>query len=350
MYKFFKISFINLIILSFLVGVIEIFFGYWFDEYNFGPEMRGKRIQKVLFKDGEKDIYFYKDFYGFRTEIDNIGQVYDASKIKIIFTGGSTSEEMFLNYEDTIVGNLNKNFQKDSLNYKIYNAAVSGKSSTGHVNEFHKWFDKIPNFKPEIMIYYLGLNDREIIDKKRWHDYHEELDFLDNIIFNISQKSIFWEKSAYIKNKYFFVQKLTGEYFTKDKVILNKIAKNEFISYDNAKKIYTNLKEEEEKILSNYNENLKKIKKNLEMRQITPIFVTQITNDINGDRILFFLNEELKKFCKRNNYFIIKLDEKIDKPLKDSFVDLAHTNKTGSKQISKIIYPLIKEFLVKELN
>tara|TARA_Y100001958_G_C21179131_1_gene509363 strand:- start:182 stop:1234 length:1053 start_codon:yes stop_codon:yes gene_type:complete len=350
MYKFFKISFINLIIFSFLVVVAEIFFGYWFDEYNFGPEMRGKRMQKVLFKDGEENIYFYKDFYGFRTEIDDIDQNYDASKIKIIFTGGSTSEEMFLNYEDTIVGNLNKNFQNDGLSYKIYNAAVSGKSSIGHVNEFHKWFDKIPKFKPVIIIYYLGLNDREIIDKKRWHDYHEELSLFDNIIFNISQKSIVWEKLAYIKNKYFFVQKLTNEYFTKDKNILDKIAKNEFISYDEAKKIYKDLKEDEKEILSNYSENLEKIKNNLEMRQITPIFVTQITNDVNGDRILFFLNEELKKFCDRNSYFIIKLDEKIDKPLKDSFIDLAHTNKTGSKQISKIIYPLIKEFLVKELN
>ena len=112
MYKFFKISFINLIIFSFLVVVAEIFFGYWFDEYNFGPEMRGKRMQKVLFKDGEENIYFYKDFYGFRTEIDDIDQNYDASKIKIIFTGGSTSEEMFLNYEDTIVGNLNKNWKR----------------------------------------------------------------------------------------------------------------------------------------------------------------------------------------------------------------------------------------------
>ena len=52
-------------------------------EYNFGPQLRGKRVQKIVFNyDNEKTTYL-RDFYGFR-ENNNIYEKYDASKIKII--------------------------------------------------------------------------------------------------------------------------------------------------------------------------------------------------------------------------------------------------------------------------
>ena len=138
------------IILSILVIIIEFSFGYCLDEYNFGPDMRGKRIQKIIFKtnldyiDDKESVIFYKDFYGFRSSKENIYEKYDASKIEVVFNGGSTSEEMFLNYDYTIVGNLNKFLQKDNIDIKIYNAAVSGKSLVGNINEFSVWFEKYP--------------------------------------------------------------------------------------------------------------------------------------------------------------------------------------------------------------
>ena len=73
---------------------------------------------------------------------------------------------MFLNYDQTIVGNLNKFLHNDNIDITIYNAAVSGKSLVGNINEFSVWFEKIPNFKPKIMIYYIGLNDRYVRKKK----------------------------------------------------------------------------------------------------------------------------------------------------------------------------------------
>ena len=160
------------IILIILVVIIEVSFGYWFDRYNFGPDMRGKRIQKIIFKNNldfiedKENVVFYKDFYGFRSNKENIYEKYDASKIEVVFNGGSTSEEMFLNYDQTIVGNLNKFLHNDNIDITIYNAAVSGKSLVGNINEFSVWFEKIPNFKPKIMIYYIGLNDRYVRKKK----------------------------------------------------------------------------------------------------------------------------------------------------------------------------------------
>ena len=46
---------IYFIILSILIILTELTFGYWLDEYNFGPEMRGKRIQKIIINNNSKN-------------------------------------------------------------------------------------------------------------------------------------------------------------------------------------------------------------------------------------------------------------------------------------------------------
>ena len=45
--------------------------------------------------------------------------------------------------------------------------------------------------------------------------------------------------------------------------------------------------------------NLDKLLEQLYIFNIKSIFITQIKYDINGQRILFFLNEELKNFQKK---------------------------------------------------
>ena len=106
MLKLIKLFLINLIILLLLIICSDLILGYWFKDYNFGPQLRGKRIQKIVFNHNNEKTTYLRDFYGFR-EDKNIYEKYDASKIKIIFNGGSTGDEMYLNYNDTIVGNLN---------------------------------------------------------------------------------------------------------------------------------------------------------------------------------------------------------------------------------------------------
>ena len=344
MRKIFKIISINSIIFFFIIICVDLIFGYWLDDLNFGPNMRGKRIQKIVFEKKNEKIFYYRDFYGFR-ENKNIYEKYDTSKIKVVFNGGSTGDEMFLNYDDTIVGVLNANMKNENIKLKIYNASLSGKSLTGNLNEFSDWFENIPNFKPEIMIYYLGINDR-ILLKNRWHDNEKKNNFIDFIVNNISQKSFFWEKVKKIKDKYFYSNRNIDRYFTSDKKLSLKLKKNNFISYDVAKKTYMNLNDKEYFIIETYKKKLIRLKKILNTNKIKPIFITQITHDINGQKILFYLNDELKKFALRNNYEIIKLDELVMEPMPDSFIDEIHTNKSGSLKIANIIYPILKNKLL----
>ena len=344
MKKIVKIIFINLTLFLSLIIAIDLIFGYWFDNYNFGPNMRGKRIQKIIFHNEDKKTYYFRDFYGFREDGD-IYKKYDASKIKLIFNGGSTGDEMHLNYDDTIVGIINSNFQKDKLIPKIYNASLSGKSLKGHVNEFSYWFKKIPNFKPNIIIYYFGINDRHTINN-RWHDYETNYTLFNVIIDNISQKSFFWEKLKIIKDRYFFTQENLGKYYSDDQDLLKRLKEGRIILYNEAKEKYNTKNANDILIIKNFKKNLLHLKKNLDHWKIIPIFITQITYDVNGDKLLFFLNLELKKFADKNNFDIIKLDELIKEPLINSFVDEVHTNSKGSEKIANIIYPLLKKKLI----
>ena len=344
MLRLIKLFLINFLVLLALIICGDLIFGYWFKDYNFGPELRGKRIQKIVFNHDNENTIYLRDFYGFR-ENRNIYEKYDASIIKIIFNGGSTGDEIFLNYDDTIVGNLNSYLNKDNLNLKIYNASLSGKSLKGNIQEFKSWFQNIPNFKPDIMIYYLGINDKNI-HPDRWHDFKIRLNFFEKIYWNITQKSFFYEKMKYIKDKFFFSHRERAGYFTDDKNLIKKLKNNEFISYEFAKSKYKLDGNQEKEVITNYKNNLEKLKNQLNLFNIKPIFITQVHYDINGSKILHFLNETLKEFSKENNYDIIKLDELISSPLNNSFVDTAHTNKKGSKEISEILYPELKRILI----
>lgn len=339
-----KVISINFIIFFLLIILIELFFGYWFSELNFGQHMRGKRVQKIVFENKTEKVYYFRDYYGFR-ENNRLDEKYDASKIKIVFNGGSTGDELFLNYDDTIVGNINKYFQSDNIRLKLFNASLSGKSLKGKINEFEYWFDEIPNFKPDIIIYYIGINDRRL-SKNRWHDFEYKHNFLSKIVDNITQKSFFWEKIKFVKDKYFFETREVGYYFNNDIEKISNLKGNDFIPYSAAKKLYLDKNFDDNLIIENYKKNLLILNNKLEQRNITPIFITQITYDINGKKKLFFLNEELKKFSKEKNIPIIKLDEIVNEPMIDSFIDEFHTNKNGSLYISKLIYPYLKKILL----
>ena len=343
MSKILKLTFINIIVFLVFVIFSDLIFGYWFKDYNFGPQLRGKRIQKIVFNHNNEKTIYLRDFYGFRTG-GNIYEKYDPSKIKIIFNGGSTGDEMNLSYDDTIVGKLNTYFNEDQTNLKIYNASLSGKSLNGHIEEFRSWFKDIPNFNPDIMIYYFGINDRSI-KLNRWHDFKYNLNFFNKIYWNITQKSFFYEKLKYVKDNYFFSQR--DKYFTNNKELIKKLKNNEFVSYEYAKSNYKLDSAEEKKIVNNFKINLEKLKNQLNKFDIKPIFITQVKYDINGQEVLYLLNEELKEFSKKNDYHIIKLDELINYPLNNSFIDAVHTNKKGSKEISRILYPKLKKILFK---
>ena len=341
MQKNLRLILYNLIFFLLFLSLFELIFGHWFKKNNFGIHMRNERNKNwqttSVFNDKEYNFYYKRNFYGFR------GEEFNPKNVKIVFNGGSTSNQRYTPEELTIVGRLNKNLENDKINAKIFNAGTNGKSLRGIIYDFKYWFSKIENLKPNIMILYLGINERTIADDlgQKNYDIRIKNEKIDQIKDFIKNNSFFYEKYITVKNIYF--PKNTSGYF----LDTDDLYKNfNYINYDNAKKKHKSQLLTESKILNQIKQRFEILKVIFEEQKIIPIIITQV--EFNGlkDKDLFLVNELLKEIAIQNNFHIIKLDELAIMETGD-FYDKVHTTPQGTKRISEIIYPRLKNILLK---
>ena len=335
--RLFKVVIYNFFIFLFLIIILELVFGYWFKKENFGIYMRKER--KVNWQTtssfyGKEYNFFYKrNFWGFR------GEEFDPKDVKVIFEGGSTGNQRFTPENLSIVGLLNESFKNSNHNLKIYNASTDGKSVSGYINDFNFWFPKIPNFNPEYVIFYIGINDK--------FDNFDGRYFLDN---KVSEEK-FDQFKDYIKNNSFFVDKfksIKNKYFPKNTFAYdlsnNLLYKNyEYVDYKTAIKIHDKVDDENLILIKNFRSKLDKLNLIIKKFEIKPIFINQLMYDGLKDKKLFLVNNELKNFALENNYYFIALDEVLTMEQNDYF-DTAHTTPQGSKRIADKIFPLLLKF------
>ncbi len=338
--KILKIISTNIFIFFLIIIIFEVIFGYWFKSENFGIYMRKERKinwqSKSSFNGKNYEFFYQRNFWGFR------GDEFDPKDVNIVFEGGSTGNQRFTPEDLTIVGVLNENFKKKGFDIKIYNASTDGKSVNGYINDFKFWFTKIPHFNPKYVIFYIGINDRFNIFDGRY--------FLDN---KVSEKKISQMKD-YIKNNSIIVDKykmIKNKYFPKNTFAydINNISlyKNfKYINYWNAIKIHTDLNDSDIILINSFQKKLNELKFLIEKREVEPIFISQLMFDGLKDKNLFLINNELKSFAKKNNYFLIPLDE-ILVMKKNDYYDIAHTTPQGSKRIAEKIFPILLNFLQK---
>ena len=334
-----KVFFYNLIIFFLLFALSEIIFGDWFTKDNFGFHMRKERNKNwytVSKMNNTEYKFFYKrNFYGFR------GEEFDPKEVKIIWEGGSTSNQRFTPEELTIVGRINKMFKSDAVNLKIYNAATDGKSLRGVINDFNHWFSKIKNFRPEFVILLLGINERKLAQdsNEKQFDSSVQEEKIDRIKDYFKNNSFFYSKYKIFDNKYF--PKQTSGYFLDTKKLYSDF---EYTDYKKAKILKKVISEKNKKVLTQLEKRLLILKKKFELNKIKPLIITQVLYSGLDNQTLFLVNEKLKEFSENNNWPIIKLDELITMKPYD-FYDFAHTTPEGSEKIANIIYPFLKEIL-----
>ena len=335
--KLLKITFYNLFIFIFLIILIEIFFGYWFKDENFGIYMRKERKINWLTEStffGNNYKFFYKrNYWGFR------GEEFDPKNVKIIFEGGSTGNQRYTPEDLTIVGLINKRFENENINLKIFNASTDGKSLNGYINDFEFWFPKVPNLKPEYVIFYLGINDRFINDRYYLDHKISEMK-IDRLKDYIKNNSFVVDRYKIIKNNYF--PKNTLSYDFNDNSIYKDFKYIDFIS---AQKIHKNKNEDDLALINKFQYKLDKLNSIIKRNNIKPIFITQVKFDGLKDKKLYLINNELKNFSKVNDYFFIPIDELILMEIND-FYDHVHTTPKGSSKIADII----SENIIKYLN
>ena len=335
--KFLKIISYNILFSFLLIILIEIFFGYWFKKENFGIYMRKERKinwqTKSSFNGSEYNFYYKRNYWGFR------GEEFDPKIVKIIFEGGSTGNQRFTPEELTIVGLINQKLKTSNFDINIFNASTDGKSLNGYINDFNFWFSKIPNFKPEYVIFYIGVNDRNIVDP--FLDYKISKDKIDQIKDYIKNNSIFVDKFKFFKNRYF--PRNTSAYDFNNSTLYENF---EYVDFKKATILYRNLNQKDLEFKSKFQNKLKKLKLIVETKNFKPIFITQLKFDGLKDKKLFLVNNELKLFAETNGYFLIPLDEILNMQVND-FYDKIHTTPQGSKRIANTIYPLLLNFFEK---
>ena len=334
--KLSKIIFFNFLIFFLLIILLEFFSGYWFKDENFGIYMRKERKlywqTNSNFNNKDYSFFYKRNYWGFRND------EFDPKNVKIIFEGGSTGNQRFTPDDLTIVGIINKKFKETETDYKIYNASTDGKSLNGYINDFINWFPKIPNLNPEVVIFYIGVNDRSL-NGNFYLDNKISEKKIDKIKDYIKNNSFFYDKFRIIKNKYF--PKNTFAYDLTNNLLYENF---EYINFKEAVILHKNLKKENLILAKTFNDKLIKLKKILDKEKIKPIFITQIIFNGLKDQRLFVVNNELKKFSIKNNYPLIALDEIIEME-KNDFYDTVHTTPQGSKRIAETIFPFLHKYI-----
>ena len=336
-----KLIFYNIFFLILFIFVLEIIFGHWLKKDSFGVHMRAERNKNwkttSTFNDKEYTFFYKRNYYGFR------GNEFDPREVKIIFNGGSTSNQRYTPEELTIVGLLNSRLSKDNINKKIYNAATNGKSLRGIIYDFKFWFNKINNLSPKIIILYLGINEQALASNQAQKNYDIRMKNkkIDQVKDFIKNNSFIYEKCIKIKNKYF--PKNTSGYFFEDNDLYHNF---KYVNHSLAKNEFNKPSDKDLKVISQLNKRFEFLAEIFKEKNIIPIIITQVEFNGLNNETLFFINESIKNLAAKNNFYIIKLDE-LAIMKKNDFYDEVHTTPEGSVRIANFIYPKLKEIFEK---
>ena len=345
-----KIIISNILVFLTLLLLVEIIFGYWFDKNNFGPYMREHRMKKVEYSlnyNNKTYNHTYKrNYHGFR------GEEVDPADIQGIIIGGSTADERYKPENQTITGYLNDKLSQENIKLKFINAGIEGQSTLGHIYNFDNWFPKLKNFKPEFIIFYVGINDSlssiEKLKVTNLSDGHIlNPDIKEKLFDNMKSRSIFYDLLRKSKHKYYNSKKPKVIYdFNHSAKRFHKNREFKFLDYKNALKIY-NINElitENQERVSYYLNNIDLLYEKSKSLGSTPIFINQLQYNGHYNQKLFSLNYSLINHCKIKNYKCIDLASKLQGK-KNYWWDGTHTTAEGSKVIVDLIFPEIKNVI-----
>lgn len=334
--KFIKILSINLSIIFLLVCLIElIIVNYNKDKIKCSYVLCNYNIsyENTLY-DANDIVNYKKDEYGFR------GRTKKVSEIDILVFGGSTTDERYLNLNDTWTEQLELLLNKKNYHIDIVNAGIDGQSTFGHIWNFENWINKIDNFKTKFIFFYIGINDGSSpgrFDLNRTN--YDKFSLKNKIKFNIKNNNafIYGLYKSYLKIRILLGLDLNPGHNKKIFTI------NEFYLDDLE---YT---QEDQKFKKTFINNLQKLTTLTREIGAEPIFITQrsVRWLRKKDKIYNYYSrksyqsELLRKnlimnYCYENNLFCIDVFSNLDLQLKDTY-DLVHLTPSGSKKVAKII-------------
>ena len=340
-YKIIKILFINILLFFFLIIFLELTLGNKIYKKKLNCEYllcSANLTYKNNLYDGKKKINYKKDKYGFR------GLRKKINEIDILVVGGSTTDERYLEIEETWTEKLEKKINNNfkNFNFDIVNAGIDGQSTNGHIWNFENWFSEIENFKTKYIFFYIGINEVFSNDLKSLNKFKK------NISYSNKVKKWIKENNGVIYKFYNLIYK---KFFTNDLLnVGHKFRKANYKLINNSYYINNN-------DVAEFNYRLDELVKLSNNINAIPIFITQKTlrHKVKNDKIFsiddknYYLREKLISEiiinnCKKNNIFCIDLFSKI-KFSEDSLYDLVHANPKGANIIANKIFEEFKIIL-----
>ena len=334
MQKFIKIFLVNITIFLLLIIILELIYGnkIYPNKLNCGYLLcSNNHSYKNNLYEGKNFINYKKDKYGFRGLRKNISQ------IDILTIGGSTTDERYLETEDTwseqLERKINNTYPKFDID--IVNAGIDGQSTYGHIWNFKNWFPKIKKFKTKYVFFYIGINEYFSNEKLVYDQGTKYLNYFQKIKLWVKENNgIIFKSYDLVYRKYFLKDILNvGHQIREKKYII--VEKEFFISQANTKDLELRL------------DKLKELTINI---NAIPVFITQktlrhkIINDkiYSINKINYFSKEKkiskiILNYCKKNKIFCIDLFNKIEFG-EDSLYDLVHATPEGANRIANIIF------------
>ena len=352
MTRIIKIFSINILIFLILILSLEIILGYLINkksnlDCHYLLCDRTFKYETDLHNTiNDYEIIYSRDSFGFRDRHKSFDE------IDILVVGGSTTDERYLNDEDTWTNLLQKKlsdyFNKD---IDVVNSGIDGQSTFGHIWNFENWYNKLYNFSPKYIIFYIGIN--EILYKPETYGA-KSLNFNFDNNQDISNLSLIKKIKFLLKKNNGIIYKLyvfTNEFFSDDIYeVAHSNIRNKFnydlpnkelkINQNSKKKFLNNLE-----LLYNYSKKFESI----------PIVVTQKT--LRGkkieDKILSInkydyysyekkISNIIMNFCDEKNIMCINLNKNLSlKP--EDFYDYVHFSPPGSKKFSSFLFKELKD-------
>lgn len=291
-------------------------------------------MYKFNFSNYQGESLYKRDSNAFRYNQESI----QVDKIDIVFTGGSTTNQKFLNYQDTIVSNLD-NFFKEK---QIVNAGIDGLSIRGHINSFDLWFNKINQLNPKFYIFYLGINDQNLLNyKSKSVDEFKESDFKGNLREYLESNSFLYKNFRLLKTTLYLkynIQKGVN-IVNKKGVVYGERSKKKFINYED----FNSNNEVNKLFFDKYTLLLNTLTNKVKEQNAIPIYITQISGyGINSE--LFSTAEAIMNHCKKQNLDCINLAKEIDLNYND-FYDELHLNPGGSIKVFSYLSKKLKKII-----
>ena len=327
----FKLIFVNILIFLIFLVILELIFGSWFKnnfKLRLSSERNINRVYKFDFNNHKGQSLYIRDNLGFRIAKNST----NPKDIDIVFAGGSTTNQKFLNYDETIVGILDDKIKK----YKFVNSGIDGMSIIGHINSFDFWYNKIDNFNPSYFIFYIGVNDQFLFSENKIDrdiDKLTEASEKAKIREYLESNSFFYKQFRILKSTLYlkFGFNKGVNQVNKKTVVYHERDNDEFISYNNFSD--KNIEVDKQEF---YNSLLEKLTNKVTEKKSKIIYLTQISGNGMNDN-LFLIASTIMKHCEKFQLICFNLAKEANLNY-DDFYDGLHLNRDGSKKASNYIY------------